>query len=413
MPDVATSTRRVGIIGAGTMGAGIAQVAVMHGWTVELQDIDPATTLCSIESVRKRLDRLVEKGRLSQIDRDAAAAKLLCATEPQCLTGCEFIIEAVLEQLDLKIKVLRPLVEEALGPDTIIATNTSSLSVTAIGRALGIGRRIVGMHFFNPAPLMPLVEIIQGDETDERCTDRIAAIAADEWGKKVARARDTPGFIVNQVARPYYLEAFRILEDGYAGPAEIDAAMKKLGGFRMGPLELTDLIGQDINSATTRSVWERLNEPPMLTPVRTQQQLVNAGHLGRKTGRGVYDYSVDAPRPAIELKHRALEMSAQLRDAVSSFVRAATEQTGDSLQEYIFARILVAVIIQAALAHARGVAGTADIDMAMKYGANYPQGPFQWAQRIGLERIAALLVALDQAENDHRFALPQSLHALL
>ena len=204
------------------------------------------------------------------------------ATSPSCFGACDLLIEAVIEDLAAKTAVLTTVLP-ALPKTAIIATNTSSLSVTAIGRAIGEPRRTAGMHFFNPAPLMQLVEVVAGDETDPSVVATIADIAR-AWGKQVAEARDVPGFIVNHVARPYYLEAFRILEDGFADPQEIDQTMRA-GGFRMGPLELTDLIGQDVNTATTRSVWEQLDHPPLLHPSRLQETLVAEGHLGARAVR--------------------------------------------------------------------------------------------------------------------------------
>jgi len=371
----------VGIIGAGTMGAGIAQIAAISGWNVELMDVDEATVHTAIEGICKRFDRLVEKSRITPTQRDVAAKNLLVATTPDCFSNCELIIEVVVEDLDIKAKVLGNVIP-ALNSDCIIATNTSSLSVTKIGEAIGQSHRTVGMHFFNPAPIMKLVEVIKGDKTDIALADRVAKIA-ESWGKKVARAADVPGFIVNHVARPYYLEAFRILEDGYATPEQIDNAMKQLGGFRMGPLELTDLIGQDINTATSRSVWEQLDRPLLLTPSKLQEQLVVDGFLGKKTGRGVYDYTGDSPCAAIDIDLIQLKLNEQQRDAASGFAKAATEKNGDELQQYIFARILTALFTQAEHAYERGVAEKSDIDTALKFGVNYPKGPFEWAQQIG------------------------------
>ena len=344
------------------MGAGIAQVAASSGWTVELRDVDEATVHTAIDGVRKRLDRLVEKGRINADQRDAAVDRLRVAGSATSFGACELVIEAVVEDLDAKTAVLRGVVEH-LPDDAIIATNTSSLPVSRLGETLGEPHRTVGMHFFNPAPLMKLVEVIAGDRTEPQVVDRTAAIA-ESWGKVVARAADVPGFIVNHVARPYYLEAFRIMEDGFAGPDEIDAAMRNLGGFRMGPLELTDLIGQDINTATTRSVWEALDRPALLHPSRMQEQLVADGHLGRKSGRGVYGYDGDTPVPAMTLDRTDLPISDALREAVESFSTAASDAPGSELQCYVFARVLVAIIAQAALAHTRGVAAKSDIDTA-------------------------------------------------
>ncbi|MCH8316777.1 MAG: 3-hydroxyacyl-CoA dehydrogenase, partial [Planctomycetes bacterium] len=325
-------------------------------------------------------------------ERQAVLGRLVPIDGYGAMADCDLVIEAAPEDPDLKTSIF-----ERLGRHTpaeaILATNTSSLAVAGVTAAAGRPARSLGMHFFNPAPIMKLVEVIQGAETDPAVVDRVAEIAVS-WGKKVARAADVPGFIVNHVARPYYLEAFRILEDGYASPDVIDRAMKSLGGFRMGPLELTDFIGQDVNTATTRSVWEQLDRPALLTPSQLQETLVADGYLGRKTGRGVYDYGGDEPVVALRVDHRSLAMTAELREAASGFVRKATNEAGDELEEYIFARILVALITQAKLANERGVAEKADIDTALKFGVNYPKGPFEWADQIGPERVNALKRAL-------------------
>ncbi len=394
----------VGILGAGTMGAGIAQVAAVSGWTVELLDVDQPTVRGAIDGIHRRLDRLVEKGRMQTGQRDAAAQRLRAAGSPRCFSGCGLVIEAVVEDLDVKTAVLRAVIDR-LPDDALIATNTSSLSVSRLGEAIGRPGCTVGMHFFNPAPLMKLVEVIAGDETRPEVVDRTAAIA-EGWGKVVARAADVPGFIVNHVARPYYLEALRILEEGLAGAGEIDHAMRELGGFRMGPLELTDLIGQDVNTTTSRSVWEALDRPALLHPSGLQEQLVADGHLGRKTGRGVYSYEGEAAAPAVEVERRPLRLGDALSRAVSEFSAAATEDPGSELQMLVFSRILVAIIVQAALAHERGVADTADIDTALKYGTNYPKGPFEWARQIGHGVCVRLLDALNATVSDNRFAVP-------
>jgi 3-hydroxybutyryl-CoA dehydrogenase len=389
------------IIGSGTMGAGIAQVAATAGWSVELMDVDEATARGAIEGIEARLDRLVEKGRLTRADRDAAAGRLGVGHAARGCGACDLLLEAIVEDLDAKVAALRAFAP-GLRDDAIIATNTSSLSVSALGEAVGQPRRTVGMHFFNPAPLMQLVEVVAGDRTEPAVVDRVATIA-EAWGKRVARAADVPGFIVNHVARPYYLEAFRILEDGLADPETIDEAMRRLGGFRMGPLELTDLIGQDVNAATTRSVWEQLDHPPLLRPSPLQERLVADGHLGRKTGHGVYDYGGERPRVAIATGSRPLRPGRELADAVEGFVRGTTDERGSEVEAYVLARIGVALIAQACAARARGVAGPADIDTAMRFGVNYPLGPFQWSAQVGADVCRRLLRALDETVDDDRF----------
>ncbi len=391
------------------MGSGIAQVAATGGWTVELMDVDEATVQAAIDGVRVRLDRLVEKRRMTRAEADAVAARLRAAGSAADLGSCGLVIEAVVEDLDTKAAVLSKVIKRLPG-DAIIATNTSSLSVGRLGEAIGEAHRTVGMHFFNPAPLMKLVEVVAGERTEAGIVDRAAAIA-EGWGKVVARAADVPGFIVNHVARPYYLEAFRILEDGVAGAAVVDSAMRDLGGFRMGPLELTDLIGQDVNVATTRSVWEALDRPALLCPSMLQAQLVVDGHLGRKTGRGVYSYGDGGQGSAVVVEEKSLELSDGLRAGVDEFVGLATEADGAEIERYVFARILVAIIAQAALAHERGVAAVLDIDTALKYGTNYPLGPFEWAGRIGHDVCGRLLAALNETVSDNRFAVPALLQA--
>ncbi len=397
----------VGILGAGTMGAGIAQVAAAAGWTVQLFDVDSDVVRQSIGSIHGRFDRLVQKQRMTADDSNAAKQRLHAANAVNDLQDCSLIIEAIVEDFDIKVKALRPIVD-AVGHDAIIASNTSSLSITNLGKALEIAPRFLGMHFFNPAPLMKLVEVVAGQNTDTRIVDRVAGIA-ELWGKVVARAADVPGFIVNHVARPYYLEAFRIMEDGYADAQQIDSAMKTIGGFRMGPLELTDLIGQDINTATTHSVWQQLDNPPLLNPSAMQEQLVSDGSLGRKTSRGVYDYSTDSPTVALQINRRDIDWTEELTVEVNDFVEAVTDPPMDRVHQYVFARIVAALIVQGHLAHERGVASAADIDTALKYGVNYPKGPFEWTAQIGAATVGGLLEVLNTTVDDNRFDVPESL----
>jgi 3-hydroxybutyryl-CoA dehydrogenase len=383
------NNQTVGILGAGTMGAGIAQVAAMHGWAVHLMDVNPEIAARAIHTIRQQLDRLVEKGKIAPERRDDAISRLVAATSPREMAGASLIIEAVVEDLDAKVDALMPVIRAAR-LDAAIASNTSSLSIARLGESLGQPRRTVGMHFFNPAPILPLVEIISGTKSDPSVVDRVFEIARS-WGKTAVRAKDTPGFIVNRIARPYYLEAWRILEDGYADAATIDGAMRKLGGFKMGPLELTDMIGQDVNTATTRSVWEQLGKPARLAPSVAQEGLVAQGHLGRKTGRGAYSHAAQPPVPAVQIAPRPLPSAPPLWNAVNEFVARATDVRGEPAEQYAFARVLVGVIDEARRARDEGVAKAGDIDTALKLATSYPRGPLEWAEQIGWSACDALI----------------------
>lgn len=404
---MAPSKHPVSVLGTGTMGAGIAQVAAMNGFHVLLMDQDPETARKAVHGVQQRLDRLVEKGRIEQSQRDEAADRLEVATQADDLKECDLLIEAIIESMEAKTAALKSLLP-SLRDDCIIATNTSSLSISALGESIGQPKRVVGMHFFNPAPLMPLVEVIEGQKSDPEFVRRVVLIA-EAWGKTVARAKDTPGFIVNRVARPFYLEAWRIFEDGYAGVDEIDEAMRSLGGFRMGPFELTDLIGQDVNVATTESVWTQLGKPTRLAPSSKQQKLVAENHLGRKTGHGAYIHDGDDPRPAIEPQKKAYEPSDRLRSAVEKFIERSTDQIGPPLEQYVFCRILAAIINEAAWTLTDGVADQENIDIAMKLGTNYPHGPLEWADQITYAACGELLDVLNAGVDDNRFAAPELL----
>jgi len=392
---------KVSVIGAGTMGAGIAQVAAAGGWTVALLDVDAQVVESAIVAVRARFDRLVEKGRLAAGERDAAVQRLQGGIGPEAFLDCGLIVEAVVERLDVKARVLADAVRAA-PPSAILATNTSSLSIGQIGAAVGAAPRTVGMHFFNPAPLMPLVEVVAGADTAPECADRVTAVAR-EWGKTPVRVRDTPGFIVNRVARGYYLEPLRMFEEGVAGVDEIDRALKALGGFRMGPFELMDLIGVDVNYAVSQSVWRQLGEPARLRPSDTQRRLVEAGRLGRKSGRGCYAYDRDPPAPALTFERRSFDLPEDLYRAVRRFSERATREAGSSTEQLIFARTLAAILNEAALGLDERIASPADIDTAMKLGVNYPHGPSAWAERIGRPTVRHLLDTLNRHAKDQRF----------
>ncbi|WDM11289.1 3-hydroxyacyl-CoA dehydrogenase [Streptomyces lavenduligriseus] len=285
----------VAVVGTGTMGQGIAQVALVAGHPVRLYDAVPGRARDAAEAIGARLDRLVEKGRLSAGDRDAARARLTPADGLAELADCALVVEAVLERLDVKQRLFDEL-EEIVAEDCLLATNTSSLSVTAIGGALRHPGRFVGLHFFNPAPLLPLVEVVSGFATDVTSATR-AYETARAWGKTPVACADTPGFIVNRIARPFYAEAFAVYEAQAADPATIDAVLRESGGFKMGAFELTDLIGQDVNESVTHSVWQSFFQDVRFTPSLAQRRLVESGRLGRKSGRGWYDYAEGAERP--------------------------------------------------------------------------------------------------------------------
>ncbi|MFI1014595.1 3-hydroxyacyl-CoA dehydrogenase [Streptomyces sp. NPDC020965] len=287
--------RTVAVVGTGTMGQGIAQVALAAGHPVRLYDAVPGRADEAAVAIGARLDRLVDKGRTTAAERDAARARLSPAADLADLADAALVIEAVVERLSVKQELFTAL-EEIVAGDCLLATNTSSLSVTAVAGALERPGRLVGLHFFNPAPLLPLVEVVSGFATDETSAARAAATVA-AWGKSPVRCADLPGFIVNRVARPFYAEAFAVHEDRAADPATIDAVLRECGGFRMGPFELTDLIGQDVNAAVTGSVWESFFRSAKFTPSLAQRRLVEAGLLGRKTGRGWYAYGPGAERP--------------------------------------------------------------------------------------------------------------------
>jgi 3-hydroxybutyryl-CoA dehydrogenase len=294
----------VAVVGTGTMGQGIAQVALVAGHPVRLYDAVAGRAREAAVAIGARLDRLVEKDRLTAAQRDAARARLTPVETLDGLADCALVVEAVLERLDVKQELFRAL-EDVVGDDCLLATNTSSLSVTAIGGALRNPGRFVGLHFFNPAPLLPLVEVVSGFATDVTSATR-AYETARAWGKTPVACADTPGFIVNRIARPFYAEAFAVYEAQGADPATIDAVLRESGGFRMGAFELTDLIGQDVNESVTHSVWQSFFQDVRFTPSLAQRRLVESGRLGRKTGQGWYDYRDGAERaePHTAEKHR-------------------------------------------------------------------------------------------------------------
>jgi 3-hydroxybutyryl-CoA dehydrogenase len=285
----------IAVVGTGAMGAGIAQVAAAAGHTVKLLDNRPDAAGRAVAGIRAQFAKMAEKGKLTAEAAGAASARLLAVSDFADLADCALVVEAIVENLEAKQQLYADL-EAIVGPDCLFGTNTSSISVTAIGAALKHPGRLAGLHFFNPAPLMALVEIVSGLATDKAAAETLFDTAA-AWGKTPVHAKSTPGFIVNRVARPYYAEALRLAQEGAADYATIDAVMREAGGFRMGPFELMDMIGHDVNFAVTNSVWRAFYNDQRFLPSLIQQELVDAGFYGRKSGRGFYDYREGAAKP--------------------------------------------------------------------------------------------------------------------
>ncbi len=285
----------VAVVGTGAMGAGIAQVAAQAGHVVRLLDNRPGAAQKAVDGIRAQFSKLADKGKLTAEAAAAAGQRLQAVENLGDLAGSALVVEAIVENLEAKQKLYADL-EAIVGDDCLFGTNTSSISVTAIGAALKRPERLAGLHFFNPAPLMALVEIVSGLATDQAVADTLFA-TANAWGKTAVHAKSTPGFIVNRVARPYYAEALRLAQEGAADYATIDAVLREAGGFRMGPFELMDMIGHDVNFAVTNSVWRAFYNDQRFLPSLIQQELVDAGFYGRKTGRGFYDYREGAVKP--------------------------------------------------------------------------------------------------------------------
>lgn len=366
---------KLSVIGAGTMGIGIAQVAATAGWEVVVNDINTQVLEKAAASLVKIMNRLVEKGKIDQETSDAILGRIDFTEDQQYVENSDLVIEAIVENLEIKQKVFTA-VEKIVRPDTIIASNTSSLSLASIGVALENPSRFVGIHFFNPAPLMPLVEIIPAVQTNASTTQQ-AQVWIDSWQKRTVLAKDTPGFIVNRVARPFYGESLRIYEEGLADFATIDWVMKTLGGFRMGPFELMDFIGNDINYTVTASVFQSFFYDPRYKPAFTQKRMAEAGFLGRKSGKGYYDYSEGAEKPS--------------------------PKEDDTIGNLILNRVLVMLINEAADALFLNIANRDDIDIAMTKGVNYPKGLLAWADEKGIEWCVSQMDALYDEYREDRY----------
>ncbi|MBL7765171.1 MAG: 3-hydroxybutyryl-CoA dehydrogenase [Chitinophagaceae bacterium] len=367
---------KIGIIGSGTMGAGIAQVAATAGCQVVVHDQAQQVVDHAKKQLAITLEKLSSKGKLSEEQVKNTFSSIAWTTDLNALAGCELIIEAIVENPEIKQRVFAGL-EAIVSEECILASNTSSLSITSLASACTRPGRFIGIHFFNPAPLMELVEIIPALQTTES-TLQMAKSIIDSWGKKTVQVKDTPGFIVNRIARPYYSEAIRLYEEGFASLEIIDHAMKVEGGFRMGPFELMDMIGHDVNYTVTETVWKSFYFDPRYTPSFTQKRLVEAKWFGRKSGRGFYDYTQK-------------EQQANL------------ESHDSGLSQTLFKRILVMLINEAANAMYLHIASRDDIDLAMTKGVNYPKGLLAWADEQGIDHCVELLDQLYSEYHEDRY----------
>jgi 3-hydroxybutyryl-CoA dehydrogenase len=394
MTDTADRIQTLAVIGAGTMGAGIAQVAAASGFRTRMYDVADEFLARGRSNIEDSLCRFVERGRLAAEERDATLARLLPTTRLEDLADADFVIEAAPEDLTLKQDLFRSL-DELCPPHAILASNTSSLSITEIAGATRRPGQVVGMHFFNPPPLMALVEVIGGQLTAEETLETTRGVAR-RFGKQPVTARDTPGFIVNRVARPFYLEGLRMLGEGLASVEIIDAAAREVAGFRMGPFELMDLIGVDINLAVSQSVYEAYYHEPRFRPHPIQKTMVRAGQLGRKSKRGFYDYTANPPTPSYSAPEVALGVSLDLSQAPWLDWRSRFDgpSAPDPLQAAIAGRLIACLANEAALTLQEGVASQPDIDTAMKLGTAYPLGPLEWADKLGLPLILSTMEAL-------------------
>lgn len=464
-------TKSVAVIGAGTMGAGIAQIAATAGHPVLLFDAQPGAAQAGKDKIAKGVAVLIARGKLKPDVASAMLGRIAIAENVADLTPAALVIEAVIEDLAIKQKLFAQL-EAVVAPDAVLASNTSSISITSIARGCSYPDRVVGMHFFNPAPVMKLVEIVSGVATAPAVADAMSA-TAQAWGKIAVRAKSTPGFIVNRVARSYYGEALRLLEEQVADAATLDALLSEGGGFRMGPFELMDLIGNDTNYAVSLSVYNAYYQEPRFRPSITQLELVNAGRFGRKSGRGFFDYSEGAVKSAPRSEHvepdavplpafdageqatidgvrvamtdgrtaREVSLSLQMPVLLYDWTRAESpSRTGfaasPNVPEAFIARFVASLQMRGAVAVRlsdwpglvvlrtiamlaneafeavlQGVASEEGVDAALRYGVNYPLGPLEWARLIGLDRILAVMDHLHRQTGDPRYRASLAMRA--
>lgn len=369
------TTSSIGIIGSGAMGSGIAQVAATAGHPVIVYDNNFAQLEKANSALTSTLNKLAAKGKFSEEEAKNIIGRISFADKLDKFSSCQLVIEAIVENLEVKQKIFSEL-EMIVSEKAVLASNTSSLSITSIASACKLPSRVIGIHFFNPAPLMPLVEIIPGIASDAEIVSESKRLV-DSWGKSTVLAKDTPGFIVNRIARSYYGESIRIYEEGIADFATIDWAMKTFGGFKMGPFELMDFIGNDVNYKVTETVWEQFFYEPRFKPSFTQKRLYEAKFFGKKTGRGYYDYSEGAMMPK--------------------------PKEDKDLGKLIFERVLCMLINEAADSLYLGLASRDDIDTAMTKGVNYPKGLLKWCDEIGVRTVLDQLSALHNEYGEDRY----------
>ena len=367
--------KNIGIIGSGTMGIGIAQVASSSGCKVYLYDANIAQTEKSLGALRSTLAKLVNKQKITQEESDGIIGRIVSCVSLSEFKNCDLVIEAIIENAEIKKKVFAQ-VESTVSENCIISSNTSSISITSLSADLQHPERFIGIHFFNPAPLMPLVEIIPGLSTKKSLDFEISELMKS-WKKIPVIAKDIPGFIVNRIARPFYGEALRIVEENIATPEQVDDAMRTLGNFRMGPFELMDLIGIDVNFAVTTTVYKDYFHDPKYKPSLLQQRMSEARLLGKKTGKGFYDYAESAAKPE------------PLKD--------------EKLYKEVFMRIISMLINEAVEAKRLKIASDEDLEMAMQKGVNYPKGLLAWGAEIGYDKVSDTLQNLYNKYQEERY----------
>jgi len=365
----------IGVIGSGTMGSGIVQLAAVNGCEVIMFDANKTANITAHEKIQKALSGLVQKNKITEANASAAFSRITIGNSLQDFNNCDLIIEAIIEDNSIKKELFKNL-EELCKPSCLLATNTSSISITSIAAACKNPGKVIGIHFFNPATIMPLVEIIPGLATNASIVNDALEIIKS-WGKTTVIAKDTPGFIVNKVARPYYGEAIRIYEEGMADFATIDWAMKEIGGFKMGPFELMDFIGNDVNFKVTETVWQQFFFDPRYKPSLTQKRLFEAGFWGKKTNKGYYDYSEGAIKPE------------PVKD--------------EALGRKIFMRVIAMLINEAYDALYYKIATKEDLETAMTKGVNYPKGLIQWGEELELSTILNILDELQDTYKEERY----------